>query len=65
MFVEGNPAPTFRFFWTKNDKEVDEGGRYKFMSGMNTIAELPKQNIGAVYTVCTQGCRGRKREINI
>ena len=45
MFVEGNPAPTFRFFWTKNDKEVDEGGRYKFMSGMHDITELRQQSM--------------------
>lgn len=30
MFVEGNPAPTFKFF--KGTSEIIEGGRYKLIS---------------------------------
>ena len=30
MFVEGNPAPTFKFF--KGTQEIIEGGRYKLIS---------------------------------
>ncbi len=30
MFVEGNPAPTFKFY--KGTQEIIEGGRYKLIS---------------------------------
>ena len=69
MFVEGNPAPTFKFYWTKNDKEVEEGGRYKFMSdGDNNnmialvITHVDHSDDGT-YKLVIENCHGRDEAV--
>ena len=62
MFVEGNPAPTFKFF--KGGTEITEGGRYKLISDgennnmiMLTIAKV-KTTDEAEYRVYIENCHG-------
>ena len=62
MFVEGNPAPTFKFF--KGGTEITEGGRYKMISDgdnnnmiMLTIAKV-KVTDEAEYRVYIENCHG-------
>ena len=38
MFIEGNPAPTFRF--NKGSINIAEGGRYKLISSDNNMIML-------------------------
>ena len=63
MFVEGNPAPTFKFF--KGSTEIIEGGRYKLISDgdnnnmiMMAIAKV-KAADEAEYRVVIENCHGR------
>ena len=62
MFIEGNPAPTFKFF--KGGTEITEGGRYKLISDgennnmiMLTIAKV-KATDEAEYRVYIENCHG-------
>ena len=62
MFIEGNPAPTFKFF--KGGSEITEGGRYKLISDgennnmiMLTIAKV-KATDEAEYRVYIENCHG-------
>ena len=62
MFVEGNPAPTFKFF--KGTQEIIEGGRYKLISDgddnnmiMMAIAKV-KNSDEAEYKVVIENCHG-------
>ena len=62
MFIEGNPAPTFKFF--KGGTEITEGGRYKLISDgennnmiMLTIAKV-KATDEAEYKVFIENCHG-------
>ena len=69
MFVEGNPAPTFKFFWTKNDKELLEGGRYKFMSdgdNSNMVALVinnTDHQDDDQYRLVIENCHGRDEAV--
>ena len=63
MFVEGNPAPTFKFY--KGSTEIIEGGRYKLISDgdnnnmiMMAIAKV-KAADEAEYRVVIENCHGR------
>ena len=63
MFVEGNPAPTFKFY--KGSTEIIEGGRYKLISDGDTnnmimmaIAKV-KAADEAEYRVVIENCHGR------
>jgi hypothetical protein len=63
MFVEGNPAPTFKFY--KGTTEIIEGGRYKLISDgdnnnmiMMAIAKV-KAADEAEYRVVIENCHGR------
>ena len=62
MFVEGNPAPTFKFF--KGTQEIIEGGRYKLISDgdnnnmiMMAIAKV-KAADESEYRVEIENCHG-------
>ena len=62
MFVEGNPAPTFKFF--KGTQEIIEGGRYKLISNgdnnnmiMMAIAKV-KAADESEYRVEIENCHG-------
>jgi hypothetical protein len=62
MFVEGNPAPTFKFY--KGTNEIIEGGRYKLISDgdnnnmiMMAIAKV-KSADEAEYKVYIENCHG-------
>ena len=62
MFVEGNPAPSFKFF--KGTTEITEGGRYKLISDgdnnnmiMMAVTKV-KDTDEAEYRVYIENCHG-------
>jgi uncharacterized protein YpmS len=67
MFVEGNPAPQFKFY--KGSTEIIEGGRYKLISDgdnsnmiMMAIAKV-KAADEAEYRVVIDNCHGKEEAV--
>lgn len=61
MQVEGNPAPTFKFY--KGMTEIIEGGRYKFLTDgeSNTVTlciRKIKPNDEGKYKIIVSNCHG-------
>ena len=60
MFIEGNPAPTFRF--NKGSINIAEGGRYKLISSDNNMIMLAISKVKATdedeYKLTIENCHG-------
>ncbi len=60
MFIEGNPAPTFRF--NKGSLDIVEGGRYKLISSDNNMIMLAISKVRATdedeYKLTIENCHG-------
>ena len=63
MFIEGNPAPTFRF--NKGSIHIEEGGRYKLISDgdSNNMISLAISKVKAsdegMYKLTIENCHGK------